>query len=128
MTTLADKMTDALKRAVKVLKMVEVPKDTHVYVVTYHNGRENGFAIVGWHRTWVFSEDRRSDWLVLYTGKMTEFGTGNVPSDEVYANKQLFKSEETLAKELTGLIEGDTAIYQSAVEKMNAEKLEARQP
>lgn len=111
MTTLATGMTDGLKRAARVLELVKLEALEHLYVMAYHNGRENGFAVRGWDRMWVFSEDRRSDYMVLYVGKATEFGAGNVPSDKVYSAKRLLKTEEELAAVLTTKLQEDVKFY-----------------
>jgi len=75
----------------------ELQKDCTVEA--YSNGREQGYSIICWSSENVvkmlrvcFSEYRNSDDIVVYCGKHSDFSmAGNVPNDEVYANKKFFK-------------------------------------
>lgn len=58
-----------------------------LHVEAYVNGREQGFCLNNYtsNRKVSFSEDRRSDSIVVYFGFGNDFSMqGNVPSEEVY--------------------------------------------
>ena len=60
------------------------------------NGRENGFAIYKptTDKKVVISNDRRSDAIVVYSGKLTDFGmSGNNLSDNVYNHSKHFDTD-----------------------------------
>jgi hypothetical protein len=70
-----------------------------IRVESYHNCREEGFAISGllsnseydWQRRAVFSENRNSDSIVLYTGKTIDFDiSSGIPSEETYRRARYF--------------------------------------
>lgn len=115
MVTLADLVTQGLAQAMRVLDLVKLESGSHLYVMTYQNGRENGFAVRGWNRMWVFSEDRRSDYMVLYVGDSHEFHQGNIPSEAVYAQKRLFASVEELVKVLTEELEQESFFIKAKI-------------
>lgn len=83
-------------QAVGVLAAVKYLTDKELYLEPYLNGRECGFAIritnnIGSDKKIVFSETRRSDKIVVYVGRSTDFSMeGNSPSDEVYKNARYF--------------------------------------
>lgn len=82
----------------KVLSIIEKKCNSKtIYCEPYQNGRESGWKV--WLSTYekfaVFSEFRRSDDIVIYTGSSMDFSMqGNAPSDEVYNNKTLFAYNE----------------------------------
>lgn len=117
---LVELMTSGLKRSLRVLELVKFKDNDFLYVTSYQNGRENGFAVRGWDRQWVFSEDRRSDYMVLYTGKANEFGLGNMPSDEIYAHKRMFKDEHELARVLTVELEQELDLIEAKLAQKNS--------
>lgn len=99
-----------INRALKVLRLVkkgvaklDLPEAD---VQTYHNGRENGFAI--WNilafadrvRDVVvtFAEYRNSDDIVIYYGDMQD--AGEEVRDEVWASRTYSKSEEEAAQNI----------------------------
>lgn len=84
-------------RATAVLAIVMAETEERKFnswsVEPYLNGRESGYAIADWHRDYkaVFSEFRRSDSIVVYLGKTTDFSMqGNSPNDEVYKDMNLY--------------------------------------
>lgn len=114
MTTLRSHMNDSLRRSLSVLETVKVPKELkdNIFIESYANGREHGFAVSVWSqgvsRKLVFSENRNSDDMVLYAGDQREFTMNNVPDQKSYAAKRLLNGEEELVeaieKELAELV------------------------
>jgi len=102
-------MHDGLKRSLKILKAVKLPKcDAHdISVGTYANGRENGLCVRVYTpgpkyyvKVFVFAENRNSDDMVLYSGNEREFTINSGLTDEVYARKEFFSSDEALVAAL----------------------------
>lgn len=92
--------SDKMELARRVVDEVNrlTPKDD-LYLEAYANGREQGYSIMNFrgkeYRRVAFSEFRRSDDLVVYFGKHTEFSMqGNVPSDKVYTDARFFDSNK----------------------------------
>ena len=71
---------------------VEYGNEQEYYSRTYHNGRENGFAItrVSDKKTAYISDFRRSDEIVVYLSNMYD---DNI-TPQAYDNKMLFKYDE----------------------------------
>lgn len=66
-------------------------------VEPYLNGRENGFAVSFRDEKVVFSENRNSDNIVVYTGKSYEFSMqGNGLTEEIYRNSKFFNYDRYL--------------------------------
>lgn len=98
----------SLKRALRVLGLVRIPASfaEYVSVEPYANGRERGFALVGWHimdrPMVVFAEYRSSDAMVLYAG--TKNTSDTRISGTMWDNRVMFSAktnkmtEEKLAK------------------------------
>ena len=89
------------KLADAVLSNVEWLMDEEVrYTLEpYQNGREHGWSLKNRSTGGqvAFSEFRRSDQIVLYLGKVTDFEmAGNVPNDEVYAKKEFFSYDDAV--------------------------------
>lgn len=70
--------------------------DSCVMVETYTNCREQGFALSSHDMAKVaFSEFRRSDDIVVYTGAREDFERNtNIPSEEVYESAHFFRYNE----------------------------------
>lgn len=85
--------------AMAVLSIVKAKwSDDSIILEMYSNGREQGFALLRANLKVVFSENRRTDDVVVYAGKSSDFSMqGNVPSEEVYKNKRLFSHYESAA-------------------------------
>lgn len=110
MTTLKSRMKTSLRRATRVLEAVELgslnpEEQEEITVEAYENCREQGYA--AYVRLWsfagpggmadvkvVWAECRGSDEMVAYVGKTNDFGTGNVPSEEVYQTATYFSSKQ----------------------------------
>jgi hypothetical protein len=102
---------DRIKVAERVLRLVEKKiKDydaPNIYLGTYQNGREQGYSLhilvadpSKWE--WVaWSEDRSSDSVVVY---IEQFDSCQSVSDDAYATRQLFDSENDAAKYIAQLI------------------------
>jgi hypothetical protein len=95
MPNLTTRMKTSLKRATRVLKLVDLSSLTkkereEVVVEAYANGREHGYSVVvyGLGVTGMklsFAENRNSDCIVVYIGKPLDFAMGgNIPDEEVY--------------------------------------------
>ena len=91
------KIIRMMKQADKVLAAVKKLVTGTFWLYPYQNGREHGWALVAntstgdGHRQVCFSEDRRSDNIVVYTGDLACFyPAGNVPNDSAYENAQYF--------------------------------------
>ena len=91
-------------RALKIIKLIEKRLGEHTqsrlfYLETYHNGREQGFALKccsDKFKSYAFSEHRRSDHIIVYESyKM--YQDGNVPTDEEYKNAKTFETEQAAA-------------------------------
>jgi len=78
--------------AVKSLLRSEKNDDTYAMIESYVNCREQGFALCSQDDKKVaFSEFRRSDEIVVYFGKRTDFAFNtNIPSDEVYEKANFY--------------------------------------
>jgi hypothetical protein len=98
--TLFENMNSTLERSVRILKGVKLGRLTarereDVYVSTYCNGREKGFAVVAGDMKVAFAEFRSSDCIVVYVGRIESFDSaGNVPNEAVYANKHFFEADK----------------------------------
>jgi hypothetical protein len=68
----------------------------NLVVEPYLNGRECGFSVYFALRSvdvkLIFSEYRRSDNIVVYKGKVYDFGTSNSLTEETYKNSLTFES------------------------------------
>lgn len=95
MSNLTTLMKTSLKRATRVLKLVDTSSLTRkereeVVVEAYANGREHGYSVVvyGLGVTGMklsFAENRNSDCIVVYIGKPLDFSMGgNIPDEQVY--------------------------------------------
>ncbi len=118
-----------MARAIRVLELLTsdmVGGETPI-IEAYSNGREQGF-----HFTLMtsmfrcsFSEDRRSDQMVLYSThgmeNITDFSTANGPNDELYRNKTLFDTPEGLVLEVVKRVQSaqeiETKKRQARVER-----------
>jgi hypothetical protein len=65
-----------------------------LWVETYKNGRENGYALIYSFgivfRKIAFAENRNSDDIVLYKGAISDFSNaGNIPSAAIYGKREL---------------------------------------
>ncbi len=70
--------------------------DSYVAVESYVNCREQGFALASHDNAKVaFSEFRRSDDIVVYFGKRSDFAFNtNIPSEEVYESAKFFRFDQ----------------------------------
>jgi len=92
----------SLKVAQSVLSLIDTLLDGYenndrFHVECYSNGREQGYHIRGYVASaksgfgCSFSEGRISDDIVVYIGKAEDFDPqGNVPSEEIYRDNQVF--------------------------------------
>jgi hypothetical protein len=100
-------MNDGLKRSLKILKAIKIPKCSvdDVYVGTYANGRENGLCIKVCKpdfssHYFVFAEARGSDSMVLYEGPSEGFDSDNSPHEFAWKQATYFSDEATLVRVL----------------------------
>ena len=93
------KIENKFKLAEKTLTLLKkIGKDEFPSTVftleAYQNGRETGYALINYSIKTpmvVFSEDRHSDFLVVYVGYMVDFAWNHIPTDKIYENKKLFR-------------------------------------
>ncbi len=72
-------------------------EDNEYVLEPYQNGREHGWSLRNRknEKQVAFSENRKSDSLVLYVGTNMDFEmAGNVPSDSIYAKKEFFSYDD----------------------------------
>jgi hypothetical protein len=83
--------------------------DSCIVVESYVNCREQGFALASCDdRKVAFSEFRRSDDIVVYTGARADFAFNtNIPGDEVYESARFFRynQHEAAAKFIVKFLE-----------------------
>lgn len=83
--------------------------DSYVAVEAYVNCREQGFALSSHDNAKVaFSEFRRSDDIVVYTGARADFAFNtNIPGEEVYESARFFRynQHEAAAKFIVKFLE-----------------------
>ena len=79
-------------------------------VESYANCREQGFALAScYDRKVVFSENRNSDDIVVYTGDCMTFEfNSNIPNEEAWENRKFFKPDqvEKAARFIVKYLEG----------------------
>ena len=86
----------------QLFAIIDEDCDKTLYLESYVNGREHGYAITVDLLTddevkVVFSEYRRSDAIVVYVGTARDFSLqGNVPSEEVYKKAVFFAGNNIL--------------------------------
>lgn len=114
-------MNDGLKRSLKILKAVKVPKcdAESIHIGTYSNGRENGLCVRVYaadfsDKVFVFAEYRNSDQMVLYSGTLRDFTIDNKPTEFCYKQKEFFSSEEELIAVLEKGIAAQLAFKEAA--------------
>jgi len=87
----------ARKVLAEVKRWAALSKDDSILCVeSYANCREQGFALASCDdRKVVFSENRSSDDIVVYTGnRMTFEFNSNVPNEEVWESRKYFKPDQ----------------------------------
>jgi hypothetical protein len=122
---LRETLCTSLKRADRVLYLVDLPLShaalQRIHTRTYCNGREQGFTVqvhsgageVSLQLS--FAEQRNSDSLVLYVGRVEDFDEHGIPRDEVYEAAKTYApksgkhgamraAEEKLARDVTKLV------------------------
>lgn len=63
---------------------------------TYHNGRESGYCLTAADRKVCFSENRNTDEIVIYCGRLEDFNfQGNLPSEITWADRKFFPQDQT---------------------------------
>jgi len=73
-------------------------QDDTYWLEGYQSGWENGYALSLGDRMVAFSEYRKSDQIVVYTGHVIDFAmAGNVPSNRVEENATFFDCGEAEA-------------------------------
>jgi len=81
-----------------VLSLIEYLWETDTFaidVLPYQNGREHGWAILATSNMVAFSEDRNSDNIVIYYGKMRDFDPqGYTPDDATYRNRAFYPLQD----------------------------------
>jgi hypothetical protein len=108
MPTLKSCMKTSLRRAHRVLESIELGELTkderdEIVVESYENCREQGYAAVirglagAGDIKIAWAECRGSDEMVAYVGKPNDFGTGNIPNEEVYRGAVYFSSKKGTA-------------------------------
>lgn len=109
--------TKAAKRILREVKTRGVSTTLgDVTVKHYANGREQGFHLVVY--TWKgndpvsravsFAEARGSDQLVVYTGRVVEFGIGSAPNEARYRDAKYFSHDDAYgaARFIVAYLEG----------------------
>ena len=98
----ADKVLSEFKKIARKTKSTQ-PYEGYCMIDLYSNGREQGYSIIrlsydrkGRTSQCVFSENRNSDSIVVYTGtELLDFGSSSqIPSEKVYDNRHYFNHNE----------------------------------
>ena len=91
------------RKVLKVIKRLAREAGEHgigedmIFVESYDNGREHGFALSSWEGCKLaFAENRNSDHIVVYTGKSGDFDhNSNIPSEKSFDERTYFDYNET---------------------------------
>jgi hypothetical protein len=89
----------ALANAVISLVQFRMSTEFDTLVVEpYINGRECGWSLAKFGETHTpkvsFSENRSSDEIVVYSGRMQDFKDGNIPQEHIYKAAKYFEAVE----------------------------------
>lgn len=89
-----NKLADAVLSSIEFL----LDEDVELFLEPYANGRERGWALYNRDgNKVVFSENRNSDSIVVYVGKVGDFEMcGNVPSEKAYKKKEFFSCTDPM--------------------------------
>ena len=85
-------VADAVLDSVAEFLLLEAPD---LYLEPYQNGREHGWALSAGENKVAFAQDRHSDRIVVYAGRLALFDpVGNVPDGKAYDQRRHFPGDQ----------------------------------